>query len=198
MSKVDVLPVVVPADHVAGPGQGRWTYTEYAALPDDGQRYEVIDGVLYMTPAPNLGHQGGIARFVYYFMAEVELAGLGRVFPAPTDVELAPNTVVQPDIVVILNANASILAGMRVLGAPDLVVEIASPSTAGYDRRQKQNAYARAGVWEYWVADPLARTIELLQLSGGAYVSAGVFQGQAQLPTQVLAGLRVAAGQFFV
>ncbi|MCG8352416.1 MAG: Uma2 family endonuclease [Chloroflexales bacterium] len=194
---VDMLPTVTPADQAPGPPQGRWTYADYAALPDDGQRYELIDGVLYMTPAPNTGHQGASARFVTHLMTHVEFAGLGRVFAAPADVELAPNTVVQPDIIVILNANLAIITPSRIVGPPDLLVEIASPSTAGYDRREKQDAYARAGVREYWVADPSAQTVEVLFLSQGAYRSQGVFHGQAMLPSQVAPQLPVPVARFF-
>jgi len=130
-------------------------------------------------------------------MQFVEDVGLGRVFPAPVDVELAPNVVLQPDVIVVLNANLGILIPERIVGAPDLVVEIASPGTAGYDRRQKQDAYARAGVPEYWIADPIARTIEVLRLNGGVYRSLGVFTGQARLPSVAVPGLPVPVEQFF-
>lgn len=193
----DVLPTVAPADHAPGPPQGHWTYSDYAALPDDGPRYELIDGVLYMAPAPNTSHQGTSARFVTFLMTHIEFAGLGRVFAAPTDVELAPDTVVQPDVIVVLNANLGIITPSRIVGAPDLVVEVASPSTAGYDRREKQDAYARAGVREYWVVDPNAQTVELLLLSDGTYRSQGIFRGQAILPTRVAEKLPVPVARFF-
>lgn len=193
----DVLPTVAPASDVPGPPQGRWTYADYAALPDDGRRYELIAGVLLMTPAPNTEHQGASARFVTYLMNHVEFAGLGRVFAAPIDVELAPGTVVQPDVLVILNANLGIITPSRIVGPPDLVVEIASPGTAGYDRREKQDAYAVAGVGEYWVADPSARTVEVLVLDRGTYRSQGVFRGQATVPSQVVPQLPVPVARFF-
>jgi Uma2 family endonuclease len=189
--------MVVPADHVHGAKQGCWTYDDYAAIPDDGRRYEVVDGVLYMAPAPNIGHQATVARFTTHFFTHIEAASLGRVFPAPTDVELQPCTVVQPDMVVVLNAHLEALTRSRVIGAPDLVVEIASPGTAGYDRRAKQDAYARAGVPEYWIADPHARSIEVLILHGDGYQSAGVFDGAATLPSDVLPGFPVQVEQFF-
>src|SRR5215472_11228035 len=89
---------VIPADWVPGPRQGQWTYDAYAAIPDDGQRYEVINGVLYMSPAPKFGHQEIIVEIVGYLREFVKLAGLGRVLVAPTDVELSPGDVVQPDV----------------------------------------------------------------------------------------------------
>jgi Uma2 family endonuclease len=193
----DVLPVVMPAGHVPGPAQGCWTYEHYVAIPDDGNRYEVIDGILYMTPAPNIPHQAAVTQLTRHLANCVESAGLGRVLVSPVDVELAPGTIVQPDVVVILNANRRAITYARVVGAPDLVIEVASPSTAGYDRRSKQDAYARAGVSEYWIADPQARTVELLQLEGAAYRSLGVFQGEATLPSRVVSPLPVHTREFF-
>jgi len=183
---LDVLPVVTAAAPLVGPPQGRWTYADYAALPDDGNRYEIIAGVLYMTPAPGTGHQSISARVVTFLVTHVEFAGLGRVFAAPVDVELAPDTVVQPDIVVVLSANLHRITPSRIIGAPDLVVEILSPGTAGYDRREKQDAYARSGVGEYWIVDPGAQTVELLTLDQGGYRSHGVFRGQARLPSSAV------------
>ena len=194
---IDSMPVVQPADHVVGPSQGSWTYDHYATLPDDGSRYEIIDGVLYMAPAPGAPHQSASARFVTFLMTHVEFAGLGRVFHAPFDVELAPNIVIQPDVLVVLNDNLDILTPSRVIGAPDLVVEIVSPSTAGYDRRVKQDAYAHAGVGEYWIADPHAKTIEVLRLEDNAYRLVGVFENQATLPSAVVRNMLVHVEQFF-
>lgn len=194
---IDIAPVVAPADHLPGPPQGQWTYADYAVLPNDDLRYEILDGVLYMSPAPTLEHQGSAARFVYHLMTHIDFAGLGRVFPAPVDVELAPDRVVQPDVVVVLMQNLGVLAGSRIIGAPDLVVEIVSPATAGYDRREKQDAYARAGVPEYWIADPASRTIEVLTLEQGRYRSLHVFARQARLPSRVLPDFPVVVEQFF-
>lgn len=197
MTTLDILPAVAPAAHVAGPPQGRWTYADYAALPDDGTRYEIIDGVLYRTPAPGTGHQSVSNLIATLLTIHVQFAGLGRVFAAPIDVELAPGTVVQPDVLVVLNANLGAITPSRIIGAPDLVVEIASPSTAGYDRREKQDAYAQAGVREYWIVDPGAQTVELLTLAGQAYQSQGGYRGQAQVPSQVAQSIPVPVAQFF-
>jgi Uma2 family endonuclease len=193
---LDILPVVTVAAPLIGPPQGRWTYADYAALPDDGNRYEIIAGVLYMTPAPGIGHQSVSARMVTFLVTHVEFAGLGRVFAAPVDVELTPDTVVQPDIVVVLSASLHRITPSRIIGAPDLVVEILSPGTAGYDRREKQDAYARAGVGEYWIVDPGAQTVELLTLDQGRYRSHGVFRGQARLPSSAVT-LPVPVERFF-
>ena len=197
---VDTLSLVIPAEGVAGPEQGLWTYDDYAQIPDDGHRYEVVEGVLYMSPAPNLRHQSVSAMLTYLLMVHVQEAGLGRVFAAPCDVELAPNTVVQPDLLVVLKANAAILHPSRVIGAPDLVIEIASPSTATHDRRTKLEAYARAGVPEYWIVVPESQTVELLFLDAAKddYAPKGIFRGEATLPSHIVSNLPVQVSKFFV
>src|SRR5215469_7870738 len=122
------LSVVTPADWVPGPPQGSWTYDAYAALPDDGQHYEIVNGVLIMTPAPTPEHQDIVAMISHYLLVHVKLAGLGRVFPGPVDVELGPKLVFQPDIVVVLNAHLDRVAPKKIVGAPDMMVAIASQS----------------------------------------------------------------------
>ena len=166
------------ADYVSGPKQGEWTYAHYAALPEDGQRYEVLDGVLYMSPAPNLWHQDVALEIASFLRIHVKLTGLGNVFISPVDVELAPRSVVQPDVVVVLRANAAILHyDSRIIGSPDLVIEIASPSTARHDRQRKRSLYARTGISEYWLIDPVRQTLEILVLEGAAYRSTGLLAG---------------------
>jgi len=191
------VPMVLPADHVPGPEQGHWTYEDYAALPDDGHRYEIVDGVLYLAPSPNEWHQTTAFEIASYLRTHVKLTGLGQVFIAPFDVELNPRTVVQPDVIVVLNLNLHIITESRIIGAPDFVVEISSPGTVGYDREKKQHAYARAGVPEYWIADPWSRTVEVLTLKEDEYRSLGVFEGKAVLPSEVVPDFLVHVEQFF-
>lgn len=193
----DKLPIVIPADWIPGPKQGNWTYKHYAALPNDGKRYEIVNGVLYMTPAPNIAHQDAAFEIASYLRAHVKVSILGRVFMAPVDVELAPGTVVQPDVLVVLNASRNRIKENRIVGAPDLVVEVVSPGTAIYDRHEKYDAYAHAGVQEYWIADPGTRTVEVLALEASKYHSLGVFRGQAILPSQVLPEFAARVEQFF-
>jgi Uma2 family endonuclease len=189
--------MVMPADHMPGPEQGHWTYRDYAALPDDGHRYEIVDGVLYMAPSLNRSHQTTAGRLFRNLSTYIEDAGLGRVYIAPFDVELDAKTVVQPDVMVILNANSNKITFSHIIGAPDLVVEVSSPGTVGYDREKKQRNYARPGVPEYWIADPWTRTVEVLSLVGGDYRSLGVFEGKAVLPSEVVPDFLVHVEQFF-
>src|SRR5579872_651125 len=96
----DELSVIIPADWVPGPLQGFWTYDDYAALPYDGNRYEIVNGVLLMTPAPTPEHQSIATRIAYYLFPHIDLAGIGKLFTAPIDVDLGPKNVYQPDLVV--------------------------------------------------------------------------------------------------
>jgi Uma2 family endonuclease len=89
------------------------------------------------------------------------------------------------------------LAGSRLMGAPDVAIEIASPSTARHDLREKQDAYARAGVPEYWIVTPGEQVVEVLVLENGVYSSLGVFHGQAVLPSRIVPKLSVRVEQFF-
>ncbi len=198
MIPTEELSVVTPADWIPGPPQGSWTYDDYAALPDDGRHYEIVNGVLVMAPAPSPDHQSIAVRLSHYLFVHAELAGLGRVFAAPIDVELGPKNVFQPDVIVLLNAHLDRVAAKRIIGAPDLVVEVASPSTAAFDRLTKYDVYAHAGVVEYWIVKSAHRAVEVLVLENGEYRSLGIFSGQATLPSRVVPGLPVRVEQFFV
>ena len=189
--------LVVQADWVAGPQQGQWTYEDYAAIPEDGHRYEVVNGVLYMSPSPNLGHQSIVGEIFAYLRDFAWSGELGEVFIAPVDVELNEGNVVQPDVLVVLKEHLGRLRKSRVIGAPDLVVEVASPSTTRHDMHAKLDAYASAGVPEYWMVNPDAQAVKVLILEHGVYSSLGVFSGQAMLPSQVMRGLPVRVEQFF-
>jgi Uma2 family endonuclease len=193
----DILTVAGPARHLNPPVGGRWTIADYEGLPDDGLRYELINGELRMTPAPNLAHQTSSLRIVHHLYILIEHSGLGRVFAAPVDVELGPATIVQPDIVVVLHGSAARLSEQRIIGPPDLIVEITSPSTASYDRREKRDLYANVGVREYWIADPASRSVELLSLDGASYRAEHVYRGQAVLPSAVVSGWAVATDALF-
>ena len=197
MATIEKLSVVVPADWVAGPKRGQWTYADYAAVPEDGQRYEVVSGVLYMSPSPNVEHQRIAKMIVAVLSRFVEHTGLGEVFQSPLDVELSAGNIVQPDVFVLLNEHSDRVMETRILGAPDLVVEIASPSTARHDLSKKLDAYARAGVPEYWVVTPGSRTVEVLVLEGYVYGSYGLFRGLAVLPSHIVPNKSIRVEQFF-
>ncbi len=147
----------------------KFTYEDYQHTPDD-QRYELLDGELIMPPAPSLSHQRIDAKLGWRLAQFVEERDLGEVFSAPCDVVLSNTDVVQPDLLFVSKALVHLLlGGANVLGAPDLVVEILSPSTAGLDRTLKRALYARHGVREYWLVDPDARTVTVLWLAGNDF-----------------------------
>ena len=190
--------MALPANHVPGPKQGHWTFDDYTALPDDGKRYEIMNGVLIMTPVPEPNHQSAVARLTYNLLQAVEFRGLGRVLPGPLDVRLTSNRVVQPDVLVVLNDNLHKVAKKYMVGGPDLAVEVASPGTATYDRLSKSEAYEQAGVPEYWMVDPQEKTVEVLVLEDNGYQSLGTFKGKDTLPSRVVPGIvHVAVEQFF-
>jgi Uma2 family endonuclease len=197
MTTVERLSVVVPANWVAGPQQGQWTYADFAALPADGQRYEVVSGVLYMSPSPNVEHQRIAKKIVALLSRFVEHAGSGEVFQSPLDVELDYGNVVQPDVFVLLNEHCDRVLETHIIGAPDLVVEIASPGTARHDLSKKLDAYARASVPEYWIVTPGSKTVEVLVLEDGVYSSLGLFHGRALLPSRIVPMLSASVEQFF-
>ena len=152
------------------PGRPRLlTYADYAALPDDGHRYQLLEGELVMTPSPNAWHQA-VSREIFVGLVQfVRLHGLGDVFAAPLDVTLSDRNVLQPDILFISKERTGILQGGRVLGAPDLCVEILSPGTERLDRVRKLELYSRFDVTHYWIVDLEARTIEEYVLHGDVY-----------------------------
>ena len=132
------------------------TYDDYCKTPDD-QRWELIDGELIMAPSPNTAHQTVCLNLASLVNGFVKEGGLGQVFIAPLDVVLSNVDVVQPDLLFVSNARQHIVTDANVQGAPDLVVEVLSPSTAIRDWRAKMDLYAEHGVQEYWVVDPEAQ-----------------------------------------
>jgi Uma2 family endonuclease len=155
--EVAMTAILVPTDApiVAGPPQGQWTLQDWEALPDDGNRYEIIDGVLYMTTAPHSFHQWITRRLERYIGIPAEDAGLAFSFSAPIGLIMPGCAPVQPDYVVVATAKIDIFYNGRINGVPDLIVEILSPSTRAYDERVKLVAYAQAGVPEYAIIDPI-------------------------------------------
>ncbi len=142
---------------------GTWTYDDLLALPDDGKRYEIIEGELYEMPAPSWAHATVIANLITMLVPLVATLG-GRWRTAPIDVVFPGADPVQPDIVVLLPGGKAHPTQRGVEGAPDLLIEVLSPSNRTHDLLTKRALYGRAGVREYWLVDPEARTIEILSL----------------------------------
>ena len=171
------------------------TYEDYARLPDD-ERCELIDGELIPMPSPKKIHQRLILD-MSWILRRLEEMGLGELFIAPFDVILSRFNVVQPDLIFISNARSHIITEDNIRGAPDLLVEILSPSTAGYDRTTKRNLYARHGVGEYWLVDPYAKTITVLLLGADGYDTHAIFGEGDILTSPTLAGFALNLSELF-
>jgi len=182
------------------PAQGAWTYEDYCRLPDDGNRYEVIRGNLYVTAAPIPEHQFTILKLSRYLDEFVSAAGLGMVLTAPLDVMLPAGigSPVQPDVVFFRKGNEP-RRGMRYCEeAPDLLVEVLSPGTRRRDRTVKLKAYRDAGVPEYWLVDPESRTVEVHVLESGKYVERSRGGVGDAIGSSVLPGFQVNVASLFM
>lgn len=160
--KTPVLSTDAPV--VAGPPQGQWTYDAWETLPDDGNRYEIIGGVVYMSTAPSAFHQWIVLALVEHLGIPAKRLGLGFPFTAPIGVLMPGCDPVQPDFVLVLAGRAAIIHDRRIFGVPDLIVEILSPGNRAYDLHVKLAAYARAGLPEYAVVDPSTRSLSHYRL----------------------------------
>jgi Uma2 family endonuclease len=136
------------------PSPIRWTYEEFARLPRSYRnRYEVIAGELYVTPAPGGLHQRIVTELTVALEIHNREHGLGRVIVGPIDVLFGEGDYLEPDLVFVRRERLGILRERGIEGAPDLVVEVASPSTAKRDRTLKRDRYIHFGVPEYWIVD---------------------------------------------
>ena len=196
--KSEQLQVIIPADLVPGPSQGDWTYNEYLSLPDDGKRYEIANGVLLLTPSSPELHQDTIGEVFFHLRSHVKLAGLGLVIQAPFVVELSAKDVFQPDIFVVMNAHLDRVQEKKVVGAPDLVVEVSASGTVAFDRLTKYDTYEYSGVLEYWIIKLERRSVEIFVLEGDEYRSLGVFHGEQKIPSRLISWLSVRVDQFFM
>jgi len=181
------------------PVQGQWTYEDWLQLPDDGSRYEVIDGELYMAPPPAIAHQSSSNRLATGMTVHSDRTDAGRVFNAPIGVRL-PNQPVpfEPDIVFISNARKEIIGDKYIEGVPDLLVEILSPSNWPYDRQTKFEVYRDAGVPEYWIVDYRKKTIEVFVLDGGEYVLQKGILGMGEMAeSEAMTGFQIAVSEVF-
>lgn len=154
--------------------RGNLTYEHYCQLPDDGMRHEIINGLHYMNSAPVPYHQRLSRHIQFQLFVAIEQTGLGAVIDAPIDVQFSNHDVVQPDIIVVLSEN-DIITDTRVIGPPDLVVEILSPASSDRDEGLKKELYEQNGVPEYWIVDPKEKLIRKFVPVDGQFSSAGEF-----------------------
>ena len=176
----------------------RLTVRDYLDIPEeDENRYELIDGELYMAPAPSWEHQKSAINLSTLLDNFVSDTGLGEVVASPIDVYLSDEDVFQPDIVFISNERLGIIRSDGIHGAPDLVIEVLSPGTERIDRTLKSERYEMFDVREYWQANPIAKTILVLRARDGAFERVGLFTEGMTLETPLLPGLRVDVSAVF-
>ncbi|HLH22141.1 MAG TPA: Uma2 family endonuclease [Chloroflexota bacterium] len=165
--------------------------TDIWDTPDDGKRYEVIDGELYVTPPPKWGHQRGLSKLHIHLGGWVYGNGLGEIVEAPVGVVLDEHNGVQPDLIYISRERLGIISERGVEGAPDLLVEVLSPSTLARDRGVKMRRYAAAGVPHYWQLDPGSETLEAYRLTEQGYELAGRYDPGSVFRPELFPGLEI-------
>ena len=174
----------------------RFTYEDYLNTPED-KRYELLDGELIMVSSPNIPHQRTERELAFQVIGFVKRHDLGEVFFAPTDVILSDTDVVQPDLLFVSRERAHIIAHNAIHGAPDLVVEILSPSTAQRDLTFKRRLYANHGVKEYWQMNIDERRVTVLSLGDNDYEVAAIYGSGETLTSPVLPGFALAIDEIF-
>jgi Uma2 family endonuclease len=167
------------------------TYEDYAALPDDGRRYQLLEGEIDVTPTPSTRHQRISRNLEFLILLHINEHQLGALYHAPIDVILAEDTVVQPDILFVARERMSIVSERGIEAAPNLVVEILSRRTRRTDRTTKMRLYGRAGVQECWLVDADAQTVEVFALREGQYVLTAAQSGDETLHSDVVSGLTI-------
>lgn len=176
------------------------TYDDFVLFPDDGRRHELIDGEHYATPSPSLRHQRVSKRLFLRISAWLDRHPLGEIFYAPLDVIFSNFDVVEPDLLYVSRERAqTLLAGQHVTGAPDLVVEIGSPTTRQRDETIKRRLYEKSGVIEYWIVDPDIDVIRVYGREGERFRRPVELSREAGdvLRTAMLPGLEIPLGEVF-
>lgn len=187
-------------DEPSWPAQGEWTYEDYLRLPEDGNRYEVIRGFLYVSPAPLPEHQYAAFELAARLRGFVRENGCGIVYTAPLDVVLPVGIAspVQPDVMFFRKGNEP-RRGTIFEGVPDLIAEALSPKTSRRDRTVKLEAYRDAGVSEYWLLDPDERTVAVYVLERGKGYAERVRGGVGdEAWSSILPGFRVNVSDLFM
>jgi Uma2 family endonuclease len=177
---------------------GQLTYADLREMPEDGWRYELLEGDMVGSPAPSIRHQRVVVR-VTQVLLEAEKTGAGFVLTAPTDVVLDPDlNALEPDVLFIAKDRMGYLATeTHIQGAPDLVVEVLAPRTLQRDLGGKPRVYARHGVRFYWAVDPDAETVRVFELDGDSYRRPAVLRGGDRLSCPLFPGVTLPVADLF-
>ena len=176
-----------------------FTYDDFLSFPNpnEGTRYEIINGELFMSPAPKPLHQDIVGNLFFLIKSHVTKHELGKVYFSPIDIVLSFTTIVEPDLIFISNERKHIIVEKNIIEAPDFVVEVLSPSNKKYDEVQKKNLYQQFGVKEYWIVDAEKQTISQFILEGKMYSSANIFSLNEKISSSVIKGLRINVKKIF-
>jgi Uma2 family endonuclease len=172
------------------------TVSDYEELPE-GSPFQLINGELVMNPAPHFFHQRILSRLHIRLGVFVETHDMGEVVESPVDVHLSNADVFQPDIVFIAKERLNIILDGKIMGAPDLVVEVLSPSTGYYDLSHKKNMYELSGVKEYWVLYPNEETLEIFENVDGQFVQRARAKHKGTVSSGLLQGFSVKLTEIF-
>jgi Uma2 family endonuclease len=173
-----------------------YTYEDYEKLPE-GAPYQLIGGELVMTPSPIPYHQEILGKIFYELKRFVEENTRGKVYLAPIDVYFSETDIYQPDIIFISKDRLNIIGEKKIEGPPDIVIEILSPATAYYDLRIKKDTYEQSGVKEYWIVDPIQKTIEIFGNKKNRFESVSAAKGEGIVKSDLLNGLSIAIKEIF-
>ena len=173
-----------------------FTVENLAQLPDDGKRYEILEGDLAVSPSPNPTHQRIVLNCAE-FLRTLEHQGYGTVYTSPLDVVLDRYNVVEPDVLFVCQNRLDIVTDANVQGAPDIVVEVLSPSTRDRDLGVKGHLYARFGVREYWVIDPDDDTLTVFRLTDEGFHRHGPYHAGDQVTSPLFPDHRLMVETLF-
>ncbi len=176
----------------------KFTYADLLTVPEDTNRYEIFEGELVVTPSPLRIHQVVVRNITYYFEEYLRNKKIGELYTAPFDVYFDDETVMQPDIMFVIHDRKHIIEDKRIVGAPDLIVEILSPRTEERDRGYKFRRYARENVREYWIIDPDKQTVEIFENTASGYRLSGTYKGNETIESLIFSGLSCKAADLFV
>ena len=172
----------------------RFSYADLELLPEDGLRHEIIDGEHFVSASPVTRHQRISRRLLVAFQSFLDAHPLGEVFHAPFDVVMSYHDVVVPDLIYISQSRAHQLTSKNLQGAPDLAIEILSPSTRRLDERLKRDLYERAGVEEYWLVDPDRNIVRVYRREGVRFLPPETLDGGTVVTTPLLPGFELTPG----
>ena len=167
----------------------KFTYEDLQHIPPDRNRYEIVDGELFVTPSPITLHQRIVTNLAAQLWQHVRKHRLGEIFVAPLDVVFTFSTVFEPDVIFVTKSRRRVVKEKNISGPPDLVVEVLSESTTKLDFEIKPKQYALYGVPEFWRVDPFDKTVEIFRLKEGEYELAAHLGFEQDLTSPLFPGL---------